>query len=62
MRKRASTRRLKARLLLGRWISRFDVLNNRLDRMIARRGLNIEVNALTDHYRRAPWPAKTTTT
>lgn len=61
MRKRPSKRRMKARLLLGRWISRFDILNNRLDRMIARRGLNIEVSDLTDHYRRAPWPTTTTT-
>jgi hypothetical protein len=61
MRKRASKRRLKARLLLGRWIAREDIENHRLDRMIARRGLNIEAQLWADYYRRAPWPAKTTT-
>jgi len=60
MRKRPSKRRWKARLLIGRWISRFDILNNRLDRMIVRRGLNIEAQLWADYYRRAPWPAKTT--
>jgi hypothetical protein len=60
MRKRVSKRRLKARLLLGRWISRFDILNNRLDEMIVSRGLIIEAHPWAALYRRAPWPAKTT--
>lgn len=60
MRKRASLRRMKARLMLGRWISRKDIENYRLDRMIARRGLTIEAQSWADYYRRAPWPEKTT--
>lgn len=53
MRKRVSKRRLKARLLLGRWISREQIENYRLDRMIARRGLKMEAQQWADYYRRA---------
>jgi len=60
MRKRPSKRRWKARLMLGRWIPREAIEDNRLDRMIVRRGLNIEAQLWADYYRRAPWPAKTT--
>jgi hypothetical protein len=52
MRKRPSKRRMKARLMIGRWISREDLLNYRLDVMIARRGLKMGAQYHSDYWRR----------
>lgn len=50
MRKRPSKRRMKARLLLGREISKEDILNHRLDDFIKRHDIKMDRDFLREYY------------
>lgn len=53
MRKRTSKRRIKARILLGRWVSRQTLEDcEGLAAWIKRRNIVMTRRYLTDHYRR----------